>query len=214
MIRRPPRSTLFPYTTLFRSLKKFVSDFADLSRQVDTTQFVPIDLNAFAGSVRRMAAPFPEKAGIQLDVKPTPDPLGVGADRYLLERATLNLLSNAVEASPAGTEVVVEMNQRDAVATLTVRDRGPGIPPDRLPRIFDAFRSTKKTGAHVGMGLPNVRRIIDAHGGSVSAKSAPGKGSAFTIELPLVPPDTTGTPESVRLARHLPCPGGPGASRP
>src|SRR5256885_9919907 len=80
MIRRPPRSTLFPYTTLFRSLKKFVSDFADLSRQVDTTQFVPIDLNAFAESVRRMAAPFAEKAGIQLDVKPPPDPLWVRSD--------------------------------------------------------------------------------------------------------------------------------------
>jgi signal transduction histidine kinase len=167
------------------TLKKFVSDFADLSREVDTTEFVPMDLNAFADSVCHAAAPFADKAGIQVTVKSTPDPLWIRGDRYLLERAALNLLSNAVEASPSGTQVEVELNQRDAVATLSVRDRGPGISPDRLPRIFDAFHSTKKTGAHVGLGLPNVRRIIDAHGGSVSVESTPGQGSIFTIVLPL-----------------------------
>jgi signal transduction histidine kinase len=166
------------------TLKKFVSDFADLSREVDTTQFVPMDLNAFADSVCRAAAPFANKAGIQITVKSTPDPLWVRGDRYLLERAALNLLSNAVEASPSGAEVVVELNHRDAVATLSVGDRGPGISSDRIPRIFDAFRSTKKTGAHVGLGLPNVRRIIDAHGGSVSVDSTPGRGSIFIIVLP------------------------------
>jgi len=170
------------------TLKKFVADFADLSRGVDSSQFVPMDLNAFAESVTRVAAPFAYKAGIQLSVKPAERPLWVRGDRYLLERATLNLLSNAVEASTRGAEVVVELGNLDSAATLTVRDRGPGITPDRLPRIFDAFRSTKKTGAHVGMGLPNVRRIIDAHGGSVSVASTPGQGSAFTIELPLKPP--------------------------
>jgi signal transduction histidine kinase len=174
------------------TLRKFVSDFADLSREVDTAQFVPMDLNAFADSVCRVASPFAAKAGIQLAVKSTPDPLWVRGDRYLLERAALNLLSNAVEASPSGTQVEVELNQRDAIATLSVRDRGPGISPDRLPRIFDAFHSTKKTGAHVGMGLPNVRRIIDAHGGSVSAESTPGHGSTFTIVLPLAPEPGSG----------------------
>ena len=156
-----------------------------------------MDLNAFADSVTRVAAPFADKAGVQLSVKAAPEPLWVRGDRYLLERATLNLLSNAVEASPSGAEVVVEVKRLNSAATLSVRDLGPGISPDRLPRIFDAFRSTKKTGAHVGMGLPNVRRIIDAHGGSVSVESSPGRGSAFTIELPAVPPDAGGGSESV-----------------
>src|SRR3954462_898963 len=76
------------------TLKKFVNDFADLSREVDRTQFVPMDLNAFADSVRRAATPFADKAGVQLAVTPSPDPLWVRGDHYLLERATLNLLSN------------------------------------------------------------------------------------------------------------------------
>jgi signal transduction histidine kinase len=106
------------------TLKKFVSDFADLSRDVDTSQFVPLDLTAFAESVRRAAAPFAERAGVQLTVAPSSGPLWVRGDRYLLERATLNLLSNAVEASPRlrpGSS-----GKRDAVATLSVRDQARG----------------------------------------------------------------------------------------
>jgi signal transduction histidine kinase len=109
----------------------------------------------------------------------------VKGDRYLLERAALNLLSNAIEASPTGSPVSVEVTQQDPVAVLKVRDRGAGLPPERLPRIFDAFRSTKRTGAHVGMGLPNVRRIITAHGGEASVESEQGRGSVFSLILPL-----------------------------
>jgi signal transduction histidine kinase len=110
----------------------------------------------------------------------------VRADRYLLERAALNLVSNAVEATPRGGEVRLAVSVRDGEAELAVVDRGSGIAAERLPRIFDAFASTKRTGAHVGMGLPNVKRIVDAHGGQVSVESTPGKGSTFRIALPRV----------------------------
>jgi signal transduction histidine kinase len=169
------------------TLKKFVADFADLSRDVDPTQFVPLDLNAFAESVRRAAAPFADKAAVKLSLETSPAPVWVNADRYLLERAVLNLVSNAVEASPPGAEVTLEVGAADSVATVRVRDHGPGIAPERLPRIFDAFKSTKRTGAHVGMGLPNVRRIIDAHGGQVTVTSELGRGSTFEIALPATP---------------------------
>jgi signal transduction histidine kinase len=84
--------------------------------------------------------------------------------------------------------VSIEVAQRDAVATLKVSDRGPGIAPERLPRLFDAFKSTKRTGAHVGMGLPNVRRIVAAHGGDAAVESELGRGSTFSIVLPLQAP--------------------------
>jgi signal transduction histidine kinase len=166
------------------TLKKFVADFADLSREVSTDQFVPLDLNAFAQSIGRTMTPHAEKAGVQITVQPAAKPPWVKGDRYLLERATINLLSNAIEASPPGGQVSVEVSQRDGVAKLNVTDRGPGIAQDRLARIFDAFKSTKRTGAHVGMGLPNVQRIVIAHGGETAVESELGRGSTFSIALP------------------------------
>ena len=172
------------------TLKKFVGDFADLSREVSPDQFLPLDLNAFAQSVGRAMVAHAEKAGVQIAVVPAADPPWVKGDRYLLERATLNLLSNAIEASPPGGEVSIEVSQQDGVAKLKVTDRGPGIAQERLPRIFDAFKSTKRTGAHVGMGLPNVHRIVTAHGGQTAVESELGKGSTFSIVLPIQPKPT------------------------
>jgi signal transduction histidine kinase len=114
----------------------------------------------------------------------------VKGDRYLLERAAINLLSNAIEASPPGGQVSIEVSQKDGVAKLDVTDRGPGIAQDRLARIFDAFKSTKRTGAHVGMGLPNVQRIVVAHGGETAVESELGRGSTFSIVLPIDPKPT------------------------
>ena len=67
-------------------------------------------------------------------------------------------------------------------------DRGVGIAPERLPRLFDAFSSTKRTGAHVGMGLPNVKRITEAHRGKISVRSKVGEGTTFLLSLPAAGP--------------------------
>ena len=166
------------------TLRKFVADFADLSRDVRTADMLPLDLDAFAESVRRTASAHAQQMGVELAIVPSGSAAWVRADRYLLERAALNLVSNAVEATPRGGEVRLAVSVRDGEAELAVVDRGSGIAAERLPRIFDAFASTKRTGAHVGMGLPNVKRIVDAHGGQVSVESTPGKGSTFRIALP------------------------------
>jgi signal transduction histidine kinase len=170
------------------TLRKFVADFADLSRDVQAVDLLPLDLDAFAESVRRTAAPHAERAGVTLELHPSRGGAWVEADRYLLERAALNLLSNAVEASPRGGVVRIEVSDGGTEATLAVVDHGPGIAPERLPRLFDAFASTKRTGAHVGMGLANVKRIVDAHRGKVSVASRPGEGATFRIALPRRPP--------------------------
>jgi len=174
------------------TLKKFVADFADLSRDVRAVDLLPLDLDAFAESVRRTAAPHAERLEVTLEVRRSPEGIWVRADRYLLERAALNLISNALEASPRGGLVRIGVERNGSLATLSVTDHGAGIEPARLPAIFDAFHSTKRTGAHVGMGLPNVKRIVEAHSGAVWVESSPGVGSVFRIDLPLAPPATAG----------------------
>jgi len=171
------------------TLQRFVSDFADLTREARLADFMPLELNAFAESVRRSAEPYAAQAGVRVELLPAPAELWVRGDRYMLERAALNLARNAIEASPKGARVALKVTQDSGRGALHVEDQGSGIAAARLPALFDSFTSTKRTGAHVGMGLPNVRRIAVAHGGNVTVKSEEGKGSEFTIALPLQPPE-------------------------
>jgi signal transduction histidine kinase len=168
------------------SLQKFIADFSDLSRDVRTLELTPLELGAFLESVRRAAFPHAEACGVSLEVRRPESPVWTRADRHLLERAALNLLSNAIEASPRGS--VVQLAARGGPrAVLEVSDQGPGISAARLQNLFDAFVSTKRTGAHLGVGLANVKRIAEAHGGRVQAQSEEGKGARFWIELPPAP---------------------------
>jgi signal transduction histidine kinase len=170
------------------TLKRFVAEFADLSREVLPAEFTPLDVNAFAGSVVQSAMPIAQKARVKLLLERSESAPWVQGDRYLLERALLNLLTNAIEASPPEATVWMRIGIAygpENCAFVHVVDHGNGIAAERLPGIFDAFASTKRTGAHVGMGLPNVLRIVKAHAGTVRATSEPGRGSTFIVSLPL-----------------------------
>jgi signal transduction histidine kinase len=112
-----------------------------------------------------------------------------------LERVLGNLLSNAVKYSPGGGAICVGIatEQADGAgwAVLSVQDHGVGIPTGDLPRLFEPFhRSANVVGriAGTGIGLAAVYQIVTQHGGTVSAESEEGKGSTFTVRLPLLPP--------------------------
>ena len=117
-----------------------------------------------------------------------PDDLGRAINAPLLEQAVVNLIDNAVKYSPAARPVRVEASRETGEVVIQVRDQGRGIAPEHLPRIFERFyrvdtgRSRKVGGT--GLGLAIVKHIAQAHGGYVTLKSAPGKGSAFLIHLP------------------------------
>lgn len=193
-----PRSGSIGYIQLIRdnlkseveTLRKFVADFSDLSRGVNRAEFMPLDLGAFAEGMRQLALPQADLARVKLQVEPVSGSAPwVRGDRFLLERAMLNLLTNAIEASPPGSTVTLRLGADPAkgLAWMEVRDRGTGIAPERQRNIFDAFASTKRTGAHVGLGLPNVQRIARAHGGEIKLESSLGEGCRFTLWLPLAP---------------------------
>lgn len=104
-------------------------------------------------------------------------------DPYQLKQALLNLLINAQEATKEGDKIKILTFKEDQHVKIIVEDTGEGIPEEHLQRIFEPFFTTKVTGS--GLGLACVERIIRDHGGKIEVKSSVGKGTCFTISLPL-----------------------------
>ncbi len=115
-------------------------------------------------------------------------PAPVYGDVYRIKQCMTNLISNAINYSPAGGIVTVEYEKTLQGAVLRVRDNGIGIPPDDLPNIFERFYRTDKSRNHangsMGLGLSITKAIVEAHGGTVLAESKLGSGSVFSITLP------------------------------
>lgn len=106
----------------------------------------------------------------------------------LIEQAFVNLLENAVKYSPAETQVLVDVERQGSEIAVRVKDQGPGIPPDHLPRIFERFYRVDKSRSRLlggtGLGLAIVKHVVQVHGGRVEVESTPGTGSTFTVYLP------------------------------
>jgi signal transduction histidine kinase len=148
-----------------------------------------IDLEEVAhpivASFERQAA----NKGIELQLVAS-RPVIVEADADRLSQVFVNLIDNALRHSAAGGKVKIELDARDAHAVLRVRDWGEGIPYRDVPHIFERFyvadRSRARETGGAGLGLAIVKGIVDAHGGTISAESTLGRGTTFTIRLPIV----------------------------
>ncbi|MFQ5430605.1 MAG: sensor histidine kinase, partial [Phycisphaerae bacterium] len=122
----------------------------------------------------------------------------VPVDEHGIRQVVMNIITNAIDAVPKSTGVVtVRLNydQKQEAAVLSVGDNGPGIPPELLDRIFDAFYSTKGHGG-TGLGLAVAKKIVDEHMGRITAKSVAGEGTLIRVTLPVGPAgdvDSAGT---------------------
>ena len=130
-----------------------------------------------------MLAPKWEKKNLTLssDLQP----LTVRGNRPLIAQVWVNLISNAIKFTPEGGEITVGLTEADGRAVVTVKDNGTGIPQSDLIRIFDKFYrapNSEKTEGN-GLGLAICKRILDLHGGEISAESEQGRGSTFTVKL-------------------------------
>jgi signal transduction histidine kinase len=128
--------------------------------------------------------PQTQSKNIQLRRSLCPDPAYCRLDADLFKQAILNLFINATQAMADGGELIVKTAMGPAEVQIDIIDTGPGIDPEQQNRIFDAFFTTRPGGT--GLGLPTCRRIIEEHGGRIELHSEMGKGSNFTIFLPLI----------------------------
>jgi len=163
-----------------RRLSGILEDFLEFARPRDFIP-VPVDLLGVAESVLALMEAQAEQAGIRID-RELAAVSSVSGDAGRLQQAVVNLLLNAIQATPAGGWVRVEVGERDSDVYLAVEDSGPGIPRHVRPRLFEPFFTTKDHGS--GLGLPLVHSVVDQHAGSISIEEGRVGGARFVIKLP------------------------------
>ncbi|MGA2068042.1 MAG: ATP-binding protein [Thermoguttaceae bacterium] len=143
----------------------------------------PSDLNAQVNRVLDFFRPQAEEGRIEVVDYLSSDLPTVLLDREAFHGAVLNLVLNAQQAMPDGGQLVVRTYHAPHGVALDLIDTGCGMDAETRVRAFEAFFSTKRDGS--GLGLPTARRIIEAHGGEIALQSEPGRGTRFTISLPV-----------------------------
>ena len=148
------------------------------------------DLRDVIGDVAETAGMLGESSGITVRSDIPAEPVTMAVDRHRIREMLLNLVTNAIKYTPSGGTVALGLAQEDGAVVFTVADTGIGIAAGDLPHIFDRFwradPARSRTGARpgTGLGLAITKWIAEAHGGSITVQSRPGRGSVFTVRLP------------------------------
>ncbi len=165
-------------------LRDILDDFMRFAGKIELTRS-PVDLQNLLEELVDFYAAQAQLQRVQLRVRPAERPIIANVDERLVKQAVLNLMINAMQAMPEkGGEIILSAREAPDDVFIDVMDTGRGIAADALPRIFDAYYSTKKGGT--GLGLAISRRIAEEHGGRISVASEVGKGSIFTLQFPIV----------------------------
>jgi PAS domain S-box-containing protein len=173
-----------------------IEDLLDVSRIITGKMRIEpekIDFNQSVETAIETALPVAAKKHIEIEKVFVAQPSEINGDPHRLQQVVGNLLSNAVKFTPENGTIRLEISHAGENVRLVVSDTGIGIEPELLPQIFDRFSqadsSTKRKYGGLGLGLAIVRSLVEMHGGRVYAASdGEGKGSRFTIELPLIEP--------------------------
>ena len=182
-------------------LKHLIDDLLEVSRITTGRVQLRLERNLLSSIVERAVEtvnPLILQRGHALTVSQPPEPIWVQADAARLEQVLVNLLTNAGKYTDEAGQIWLTVHQEGNSAVLRVRDNGVGIAPQLLPRIFDLFtqadRSLDRSQGGLGIGLCLVQRLVELHGGSVSAHSVLGQGSEFVVRLPALMPSEAAAP--------------------
>ena len=179
---------------------RLVEDLLDFSRLQSgrmSLDVKEVDLRPLLRDVIESIIPVAASGGIQLEVSAVPE-VHLTADPRRLEQVFLNLLGNALKFTPEGGRVSVTVESTAAEIHVRITDTGPGIDPEFLPHIFEAFRQSDAASRHyggAGLGLSIAKELVDAHKGRIAVESPGiGRGATFVVTLPLAPSAATPAP--------------------
>ncbi len=166
-------------------------DVSRISRGKLELRKEPVDLAVVVNCAVETSRPVVEASGQELTIDMPPTPVVVDADVTRLGQVFSNLLNNAAKYSAPGGQIQLTANTLGGEVVVSVKDTGIGIPSAMLPTVFDLFtqvdRSLEKSQGGLGIGLTLVKRLVEMHGGSVTAHSeGSGRGSTFTVRLPVL----------------------------
>ncbi|WP_428939894.1 sensor histidine kinase [Fontivita pretiosa] len=168
-------------------LREILDDFLRYAGRIELDR-QPVELNEMLEELVDFFAPQAQAQRVRLRLRKSAEPIVARIDAKLVKQAILNLMINGLQAmqghsGDGGGELILSLSTRGDDAVIDVIDTGPGIAPEHIDKIFQAYYSTKRGGT--GLGLPMARRIAEEHGGSLNVRSEPGKGSDFELRLPL-----------------------------
>jgi PAS domain S-box-containing protein len=193
-----------------RHMARLLDDLLDtsrLSRNALNLQRAPVRLGDVLEAALEIAGPLIEQQRLRLAVDSLDEPLWLDADAARLTQVFGNLLNNAAKYSKPEGQVDVRVRRDGASVLITVRDAGIGIAADMLARVFDPFTQANVARDHapggVGIGLSLVQRLVEMHGGNVRvASDGPGRGSEFTVSLPICEDPEPPASSAARVQPH------------
>lgn len=159
-------------------ISKIVSDLQDYARPLKP-EFQEVDIAKVIANIFQTIK-VPNNITLKIDIKGLPT---IETDSTLIRRALTNLVNNGIQAMPDGGTLKIHAQKTEKEAIFTVQDTGMGIPEEVKPRLFTPLVTTKAKGQ--GLGLAVVKRLVEALGGSITFESELGKGTKFTVVLPL-----------------------------
>lgn len=165
-----------------RRLDRVVQTLVDFSRPVEL-QLREQDMRTVIGDVLALAAEELTTQNVKLETQLPSNPLIVNVDADLLKQAMLNVMLNGAQSMPEGGKLRVTLDEERKIAVLRIADEGVGIPPEIREKIFDLYFTTKSGGS--GIGLAMTYRILQLHHGSVDVQSKVGRGTEFSLRIPL-----------------------------
>ena len=172
-------------------LGQMIAEMLDLSRIESGGPMVlidEVDPVALVASMAERLHVYAERQAIALEVEAAADVPAVRGDEDRLAQALVNLVHNAIKFSPDGASVTIRVLRRGSDVAIAVADKGSGIPADALDRVFERFYKvdpSRARGGGTGLGLAIARHIVEGHGGRIELESREGRGSTFTIVLPV-----------------------------